>query len=271
MRYLEFEARKLAYQPEGKGPAVVLLHGFCEDSSIWVDFKTDLLEDQYRVVCIDLPGFGSSELPQQNTIAYYAAAVNTVLESLDIKQAVLIGHSMGGYTALAFAERHPEKVLGIGLFHSHPYADTPEKKAQRLRQIQFIREQGHVLFVKQLMPGLFSESYSSHDSFLIKRLIHAATSFPAAGITAALEAMMNRPDYQEVLKNAAFPVLFIIGEEDNLMTEEQRWSPTTLPRIASIHLLKKTGHMGMFEARKRSQLIVREFVHYCSSLTQARG
>jgi pimeloyl-ACP methyl ester carboxylesterase len=271
MRYLEFEGRKLAYLAEGKGPVVVLLHGFCEDSSLWQDFKTDLLDDQHRVISIDLPGFGASDPPANNTIDDYAEAVNQVLEALDIGQAILIGHSMGGYTALAFAERRPEKVLGLGLFHSHPFADSEEKKQHRLRQIQFIREQGHVLFVKQLMPGLFSESYSSHDSFLIKRLIHAASAYPSAGIIAALEAMMARPDRSAVLKAAAYPVLFILGDEDKLIPEDQGWAQTTLPRMASVHLLTKTGHMGMFEARKRSQTIVREFVHYCTALAQSPG
>jgi len=269
MKHIDLKGHKIAYEYQGKGPAVVLLHGFCEDSTIWEDFKTDLAEAQFRVICIDLPGFGQSELPAEATVEYYAEAVFAVLKELELSKIILIGHSMGGYTALAFAEKHPGMLLGLGMFHSHPYADSEEKKEARRRSAQFIREQGHILFVKQLIPGLFAPGYAGGNSFLINRLIHAASAYHPTGIIGGLEAMIQRPDRSEILQKAAWPVLFIIGEEDRAVPADQSLSQTQLPLVASVHILEKTGHMGMFEAKKKTQLIVREFALFCKSLTQA--
>lgn len=260
----------MAFESQGRGQAVVLLHGFCEDSSIWDDLKSDLVEEHYRVVCIDLPGFGQSEALPHPSIEAYADAVHAVLESLDLKQIILIGHSMGGYTALAFAEKHPALLLGLGMFHSSPYADSKEKKEARRRSIQFVEEQGHVIFVKQLMPVLFSENFARSNSYAVDRLVHAASSYPAAGITGGLEAMMQRPDRSAVLAQAAYPVLFIIGEEDRAIPAEQSLSQTHLPAVASVHVLEKVGHMGMIEAQKKTQRIVREFAGFCVSQSKNR-
>ncbi|MBX2926338.1 MAG: alpha/beta hydrolase [Saprospiraceae bacterium] len=270
MRNMEFQGRKVGYDVQGRGPAVVLLHGFCEDSSVWDDFKTDLIEEHYRVICIDLPGFGQSEALPHPTIEAYADAVHAVVESLDLQQIILIGHSMGGYTALAFAEKHPSLLLGLGMFHSSPYADSAEKKEARRRSIQFVEEQGHVIFVKQLLPVLFSENFARSNSYAVDRLVHAASSYPAAGIIGGLEAMIQRPDRTSILSEAAYPVLFIIGEEDRAIPAEQSLSQTHLPAVASVHVLEKVGHMGMIEAQKKTQRIVREFAGFCLSQSKNR-
>ncbi len=269
MKQTAHREQKVAFTSQGKGPAVVLLHGFCEDSTIWDEFKTDLIEAQYRVVCVDLPGFGQSDLPVEPSIDAYADAVLAVVRELEIDYCVLIGHSMGGYTALAVAEKHPEILLGLGLFHSHPYADSEEKKEARRRSIQFIRDQGHILFVKQLIPGLFAPGFARSNTFTVDRLIHAASAYLSEGIISGLEAMIGRPDRSVVLGEAAYPVLFIVGEEDKAIPADQSLSQTALPRVASVHILEKTGHMGMLEATKKTQKIVREFADYCTRMTKA--
>ncbi len=263
MKYINFREKKVAYTSKGKGTTVVLIHGFCEDGAMWDEFKQDLLEENFRVVCIDLPGAGKSEAMIGLSIEGMAEVVHAVIEELSLDKFVLIGHSMGGYVALNYAAKHEALLLGLGLFHSHPYADTPEKKEARQKSIDFIGRQGHVLFVKQLIPGLFPPVFVRSNAFLIEKLTYRATRYPGAGIVNALQAMKDRPDQSEVLKNIQVPVLFIIGAKDTAIPAEASIEQTHLPAVAQVHILEKVGHMGQFEAKKATQSMVRQFVGFC--------
>jgi pimeloyl-ACP methyl ester carboxylesterase len=263
MRHTEYQGKTVTYRVEGKGEPVVLIHGFCEDSRVWEDFKTDLLEEHYRVIMVDLPGFGKSAPLPEPTIAHYAGAVWAILDDLGIERSVVIGHSMGGYTALAMLEQQPGRLLGVGLFHSHPYADAPEKKEDRLKQVEFIERMGHQLYVKQLVPKLFAPRYVQSNPFDIDKIVHRAARFPAAGITGGLQAMAARPDRSQVLESAQQPVLFIVGQLDQAIPADHSTAQLALPRVASIHVLPKVSHMGMFESCRPTQLMVRQFVDFC--------
>ncbi|MEL7221149.1 MAG: alpha/beta hydrolase [Bacteroidota bacterium] len=263
MKTLSFNGRKIAYKIEGKGFPVVLLHGFCEDRKVWEDFKLDLLEERYRVLAIDLPGFGDSEPIEKASIANYAKAVIAVIEACKLEQVVLIGHSMGGYTALSVAELAPEKLLGLGLFHSHPYADTPEKQASRYKQIQLVEKYGHQLYVKQLVPKLFPPNYGKSRPFDLDKLIHRAARYSSEGIIGGLQAMLSRADQSEMLQSISCPVLFIVGGLDEAIPNSASLDQLSLPPVASIHILPEVAHMGMLEARRPIQLMVRQFVDFC--------
>lgn len=263
MKYIRHRDHAVAYTTRGRGAAIVLLHGFCEDSSIWEEFQPALAEAGFQVVCIDLPGFGRSEAVADASVEYYAEAVLAVVDALELSRFVLVGHSMGGYTALAIAEKQPERLAGLGLFHSHPYADSEAKKESRRKSIQFIQSQGHIMFVKQLIPLLFAPAFVSGNSYLIGKLVHAASAYTPEGIIGGLQAMIARPDRSHLLREARCPVLFIVGEEDQAIPSDQSLSQLVLPPVASIHILEKTGHMGMFEATRKTERMVREFAAYC--------
>lgn len=268
MKHIKFEDHQVCYTSKGKGPVVVLLHGFCEDSRIWEDFKTDLIEEKYRLICIDLPGFGQSEVIEDISIAGMADAVAAVLKSLKVSRSVLIGHSMGGYVGLAFAEKYPELLSGLGLFHSQARADNEDKKKAREKSVDFILRQGSALYVKQTIPGLFAPKFAGSNTFLIEKLTFRASRYQPAGIVAALNAMKNREDRSAVLEQLQCPVLFIIGKLDAAIPEENSLAQTHLPKVADIHILDKVAHMGMFEATKQTQAIVRQFVHFCQDFKQ---
>lgn len=263
MKKLRYEGQEMAYHTEGKGTPVVLLHGFCEDHKIWEEFQNDLREEPCQVIVIDLPGFGASDVVEGITIEGMARRVHALLQELGVGPAVLIGHSMGGYVGLAFARLFPEALLGLGLFHSHPYADEEEKKATRQKSVEFIQRQGHILFVKQLIPGLFADNFARSNSFLLEKLIYRAAKFPSEGIIAAQQAMINRQDETETLRQIQVPVLFIVGKMDSAIPAEKSIAQTHLPAVVSIHILEKAGHMGQFEARKATQRYVRQFVAFC--------
>jgi pimeloyl-ACP methyl ester carboxylesterase len=245
---------------KGEGIPIVFLHGFCEDSSVWNDFLVNFPNEQ--LISIDLPGFGKSD-PQKNcSISDMAAIVNSVLEDLNIKECILIGHSMGGYVALEFAKLYSEKISGLGLFHSQAFADSTEKKITRRKSIEFIQKNGSILFVKQLIPKLFASQFGSKSSLTISKLVLTASQYTKDGIINALEAMMQRVDNQEVLKKINVPVLFIVGKEDLAIPKENSFSQLALPTISDIHILNGVGHMGMFEAEKECVSILKNFIDF---------
>ena len=140
---------------------VMLLHGFTEDRRIW-DPVLSGMEDRYLWILPDLPGSGQSSsnesLPQ---LTDFAEIIPLIMEQEKITELVLIGHSMGGYISLAFAQKYPDKIKALGLFHSTSYADSPEKKEARDKNIRFIKNNGTVPYLNQAIPSLFSENFKS--------------------------------------------------------------------------------------------------------------
>jgi pimeloyl-ACP methyl ester carboxylesterase len=143
-----------------------------------------------------------------------AAAVKTLLDHLGIDKCIMIGHSMGGYITLAFAEKYPDRLTALGLFHSTAYPDSEEKKAIRRKSIEFIRKNGADLFIRQSTPGLFGQYTHQHHPQLIDAMIDRYINFPPDTLIAWYQAMITRPDRTAVLREFHGPVLFIIGEED---------------------------------------------------------
>ncbi len=268
MKFAVFNDKKIAYTLEGKGTPIVLVHGFGEDSFVWRDYKQELIEAGHSVLILDLPGFGASGLLYDMTIELMSEAVNAVVEDAGLRRVVLIGHSMGGYTALAFAEKYPEKLYGLGMFHSHPYADNEEKREGRLRSMELVRTKGTPLFVKQFIPNLFAPKFATSHTFLVDKLIHRAARFADESVIAALNAMMIRPDRSAVLQKLPVPVLFIIGTEDNAIPKDASMNQTTLNPTASVLILEEVGHMGMFEAKKKTQQAILQFAAFCLQLAQ---
>ena len=129
----KYKGKNIYYKSQGKGQAIVLLHGFMEDKSMWEKIAR-VLSSSFNVITVDLPGHGRSECVSDiHTMDMMAVAVNKVLRELEVKHCVMIGHSMGGYVTLAYARKYPGKIRGMGLFHSHAADDTPEQKPNRNR------------------------------------------------------------------------------------------------------------------------------------------
>ena len=259
MPQITFQNQPLFYSASGSGPALVFVHGFGEDSRIW-DALVSPFRRSHQVVCIDLPGAGQSPAITGLSVEGMAMAVKAVVDAMQLSQFVLIGHSMGGYVSLAYAEKWPESLLALCLFHSQPYADSEEKKAGRLKSMDFVRANGTAPYVNQLVPALFAPAFTREHPEVIQQLITQASAYPAEGIINALDAMRGRPDRSEVLRNAKYPVLFLIGMEDGAIPADASRQQTTLPPVASIHYLEGVGHMGMVEATEETQGILAGFL-----------
>jgi pimeloyl-ACP methyl ester carboxylesterase len=253
---------------------LVLLHGFAEDSSLW-DRQKEYLNDKHRLIIPDLPGSGSLPLinngnsPFADNMAFgsdvgitmetLAAAVKTRLDEENIDRCIMVGHSMGGYVTLAFAEMYPERLKAIGLFHSTAYADAEEKKAARRKGIEFIRKNGAAPFIRQSVPNLFSEQSRQEHPEWVSDLIQRYGNFDPQVLVGYYEAMIRRPDRTHVLNHFNGPVLFVIGEQDSAVPVASSLQQCHLPSIADIHILRGAGHMGMIEASDRAGRILDNF------------
>ena len=249
------------YSRSGKSnQAVVFVHGFLEDLRMWDDFIHRVRD--YSVIKVDLPGFGQSSTKAEISISDYADAVKKVLDAEKIKQIILVGHSMGGYTAMAFAKKYPDLLKGLCLFHSHPYADTKEGKAKRLKSAKFVETHGGQAYTKTTIPNLFAPSFRKKHQNVVNHVIKLGQENSDKGIIAAIHAMKNRKDTSDVLAQINCPVQFIIGTEDGAIPAELSLKQTTLPDIADVHILKGIGHMGHLEARRRTVKAVRGFIKF---------
>lgn len=244
---IDFRGKKFYFTSAGNGPAIVLLHGFLGSSDIWKNY-TRKLSAGYRVIAPDLPGHGLSEtVSAVHTMDLLAEAVNQALEELKIRSFLLVGHSMGGYAALAVAERYRRKVRGLVLFHSHAAADSPETVANRERTIALVGNDHHG-FIKNFIPDLFDPANREKCAREIAALRELASATPKEGIIAALKGMKARPDRTHVLAQLRVPALFIIGKNDSRIPMQTVLPQATLPEHSEILILDHVGHMGFIEA-----------------------
>jgi pimeloyl-ACP methyl ester carboxylesterase len=261
-KFIAGSSSGLYYREEGSGLPVVLLHGFAEDGAIWNN-QVDYLRAYCRVIIPDLPGSGQSPAhPSGEGVEELAGSVATLLDQLAIQQCILIGHSMGGYIALAFAEKYPDRLTALGLFHSTAYADNEEKKAGRRKSIEFIRNNGSAAFIRQSIPNLFSAYTREYHPDLIDGITGRYSGFSADSLIAYYEAMIARPDRTAVLRQFAGPVLFIIGQADAVIPMEQVLQQCHLPAVSHIHIIENAGHQGMLEAPDRSNTILHSFLNF---------
>jgi pimeloyl-ACP methyl ester carboxylesterase len=255
---------KVAYQKVGQGQILVLLHGFCEDSTMWADF-VPLLSKKYTILTIDLSGFGDSDLLKNTSIPAMADAALAVLEVEKVESCILIGHSMGGYVSLALAEKKPEVLLGLGLLHSHPYKDSLSKTQNRLKTIGFIQRHGIAPFAGHFVRNLFPPAFVEHNKQFVEELIHKTSMHHSDAVIAASHAMIERGDRTSVLTNLVCPTLFITGTLDNAIPVEHSFKQLSLPKVASVHILENVGHMGMFEAPVETLEIIVDFIDFCTA------
>jgi pimeloyl-ACP methyl ester carboxylesterase len=257
------------YRVTGNGKPVVLLHGFGEDSNIW-KYQVEFLKDTFQLIVPDLPGSGMSIVDSwqltvgsnHTSIEWLAESIKSVLEAEKITSCSMIGHSMGGYITLAFAEKYPEWLNKFGLFHSSAYADNEEKIQTRRRGIEFIKEHGAYLFLKQSTPNLFGKKFTAEHPTEIATLIEEGHQFSATSLIQYYEAMIARPDRTAVLKNAAVPVLFIIGAEDKAAPMKDCLEQCHLPSLSHVHILEHSAHMGMWEETDKANLFIGKFLSF---------
>ncbi len=232
------------FKDQGKGFPIVLLHGFCEAHQIWDGFAEELAKD-FRVITPDLPGFGQSQLPPQPfTIDDIGDQLIAWLSKLKINNPVIIGHSLGGYVALAMAQKDAGSLSGLGLFHSTAFADSEEKKLNRDKTIDFVEKFGVPPFVETFVPGLFYQKDNPYMDFVRDM----ALTTPLKTLINYSKAMRDRPSREEFLISFQGNVLVAAGTHDSIIPFSMSQQVSALAPNTMFCPLKNTGHMGMFES-----------------------
>ncbi len=253
----------LEYNDSGNGFPLILIHGFCESKALWKYCEKEL-SLHYRVIAPDLPGFGESRLIETGiSMDYFATQVKELLDDLKIDQCILVGHSLGGYVALAFAEKYENRLRGFGLFNSTAFADSEERKESRNKTIAFIEKHGVRLFGESFVGPLFSLRNRELLKTEIQELIQVASTSSEIGVIETTKAMRDRPDRTGLLKNVSVPVLFVIGKRDGTIPLEKSLEQCHLPKHSIVHFLQDCGHMGMIENKPETIHILRNFANFC--------
>jgi pimeloyl-ACP methyl ester carboxylesterase len=254
----------LEYNDTGNGFPLVLLHGFCESRELWKYCEKELAI-HFRVIAPDLPGFGESRLEDpEASMEYFADKVKELLDSLKISQCVMVGHSLGGYITLAFAERYESCLKGFGLFHSTAFADSEERKENRNKTITFIEKHGVPAFAQSFVAPLFSLRNRELLRTEIQDLIRIAASSSEHGVIETTKAMRDREDRTSVLKNSTVPVLFVAGKRDGTIPLEKSLEQCHLAKHSIVHFLSEAGHMGMIENKAEAIKILRNYTNFCT-------
>ena len=258
-KVLLYQNKKIYYRIIGSGKPVILIHGFVEDGSVWNN-QVQSLKEKFQLIIPDLPGSGRSEMTDDMSIEGMAEVIHSIINEENIDSCTVIGHSMGGYITLALAEKYWNHLNAFGLFHSTAFADSEEKKAARSKGIEFIRKNGAFEFLKTTTPNLFSAKTMEEKPGLADEFLSTLRNFSPHALVSYYHAMMMRPDRTTVLKNASVPVLFIIGEYDNAVPLSDGLKQCYLPEKSYIHILHRSGHMGMLEDAKTSNGILEQFL-----------
>lgn len=259
---LNYKNTTINYRVSGKGPAVVLLHGFLENLTMW-NAVSDTLSKQNKVIAIDLLGHGKSEnLGYIHTMETQAEMVKAVLNHLRLRKYILVGHSMGGYICLAFAELFPTTVKGLCLMNSTAKPDSKEKKTNRDRAIEAVK-QNHKMFIRMSIPNLFSENNRAAYKKEIDAVINEALSCSVQGIVASLEGMKIRKNRLPLFKSSTFKKLMIVGKKDPVLDAESLKSQLKNSDVNVIEL--PDGHMSYIENTTETIETLKQFIKSCNN------
>ena len=236
----------LNFKSAGKGKEnLVLLHGFMENLLIWEDLEKHLSQD-FTLLKIDLPGHGlSPSFAEIHTMEFMAEEVKKVTDHLKIEKFHLLGHSMGGYVTLAFAEKFPSVLKSITLFFSTYYADDEEKKEQRRKSFRIIKE-AFPTYINVGVPNLFNPNEKDTLEGKITLAKKIARSTNTEGVLAAVKGMIERTDKKSVLENFEGKILVLAGKHDPAVNGEKTLHH--LPDKTNIKsYLIDCGHNGHWE------------------------
>ena len=251
---------RIHYNDKGKGHTIVLIHGYLESAEIWNSLAAKLSK-KFRVISVDLPGHGLSDINKKsNSMELMATIIKELLDKLGIDKVFLTGHSLGGYVTLAFLELYPMRLTGYCLFHSHPFADSPEAIEKREREIKIVNAGKKDLMYPDNVSRMFADKNLNKFSEALQRSKNIASQISAAGIIGVLKGMIERPSRLSFMEEGKVPCLWILGSMDNHIPCQAIQKKVRLPANAEVVILENSGHLGFVEEEERSVEIITEFV-----------
>ncbi len=258
---INYQNIPVRYKVSGKGKSLVMLHGYLESIAVWGSFEEKLAES-FRVISIDLPGHGKTgNLGNTHTMQQMAAIVNHIVQLLGLSEFYILGHSMGGYVALHYIHDFPKGVKGLILLHSSAKADTEDKKIARRRTIELIQKGKKEMVTSQHVPQTFNAENIPKFTHRIEQLKKIASETPEKGIIAALNGMKERTDFTDFLNKSHFPVLMIVGKEDNFIPFSVSEAHFRLSHNITPCILENSGHMGFIEEENKTLENIKNFIN----------
>jgi pimeloyl-ACP methyl ester carboxylesterase len=256
LKTLLYKNTQISYSDTGKGTAVVLLHGFLENKTMWNNYIADFSKKN-RVITIDLLGHGETEcLGYIHTMEEMADAVHAVLSELKIRKSIFVGHSMGGYVALALAEMYPENTKGLVLLNSTTFSDDHERKISRNRAIKIAHKE-YATLIQLSIANLFS--LENRDLFTkeIEQVKSEALKTPLQGYIAAQEGMKIRKNKEQLLHLTDYPKLIVLGKKDGVLNHDENIKQVEGTNVELVSL--PDGHMSHIENREELSHILTSF------------
>lgn len=261
-KFISHFGKKIHYRISGNGNTLVLLHGYLESIAMWKAHQ-EALSTSFQVISIDLPGHGLTDyFAKTHGMTLMADIVYQVLTAENIEECVMIGHSMGGYVSLAFADKYPQLLKGFGLFHSHATDDDAQTKLNRERTIDLINlDKGHYIY--HFIPTLYAPANEPKFAKEIEGQITIANAMTKENVIAAMAGMKERNSSLDVLIDAKVPVLFILGKQDSRIPLEKALAQASLPTTSQLLILGESGHMGWIEEPKKTIQAIKGFLELC--------
>lgn len=251
----------ISYRDRGSGMAVVFVHGHPFDQSMW-DAQVEALSWKYRVVTLDLRGYGASEVPdvEATTLETMASDIRALLDHLRVERAVVVGLSMGGQVAMAFADLFPERLAGLVLTATSAEGETPDGVVARRAVAERFVEEGSVLPGGEMVPKLLAAASVKRDPQLAVKVYTMIANAPPSGAAAAIRGRALRKDYMESLRTVRVPALIIVGTEDQYspLAKAQRMHEA-IPG-AQLEIFEGVGHLPNLEDADRFNAVLHEFL-----------
>lgn len=250
---------RITFDQRGDGPAVLLVHGFPFDRSMWERQMASLT--RLRRVAPDLRGFGASTLGSEPvTMARYADDLVGLLDAVEIRRAVICGLSMGGYVAFEVVRRHPERVRGLVLMDTRADADSTEGRKGRDAMAALVRRAGMGAVAESLIPKLLAPQTAKRRPAVVGRLRHMILRAPTAGVVAALRAMRDRSDATGWLQLIRAPTLVVAGAADQLTPPDVATGMAEQIRGARSVIVPGAGHVPPIERPQITSQVLRRFL-----------
>ncbi len=249
---------ELSVAVEGEGPAVLFIHGYPLDRTIWAHQVAHL--HGARRIAPDLRGFGRSDAPDLGySMATWADDMAGLLDALGEDRAVVCGFSMGGYVALEFARRHPARLAGLILVDTRAAADSEEGRRGRDAGIQLVRDRGAGAIAEQMLPKLLAPATAKRRPELVAQVESMIRRTPVAGIAGALAAMRDRPDNRPLLPTLEVPVLVLVGAEDAITPPAEAEAMVAALPGAELRVIPDAGHLTPVE---QPEAVTREMAEF---------
>lgn len=241
-------------------PVILLLHGYLESIEVW-DYLTPFLKSHFRVIAMDLPGHGVSQvMGEVHTMDFLADTAVAVLRELSIDKCFVVGHSMGGYVLMSLVGKYPSVLQGAVMLHSTPNADTEQKKELRDREIELVLAGKKDLLAKTLPFKGFAEVNRKRFADVAEELADQIILTDEDGVVALLRGMKQRADMNQMLAESAVPVMFVFGKQDEYISEEVAHGLAEKHTRAKVVWMENSGHMSLIEEPENVAQAFKEFM-----------